>query len=112
MAGTGGDCGFLLATGGILYAILNELPVMVCYLCPPPFVLCSFTILIAPISKTCHAPLWSRGVKDQDPAWYLSLKTHKLYKHGAHVAHIYFLRHVRQHILDHINLENSFLTCK
>lgn len=28
----------------------------------PPFVLCSFTILIAPISKTLHALLWSRGM--------------------------------------------------
>ena len=39
----------------------------------------------------------------------LIIKTHILYIHGAHVAHKYFLRHVRQHILDHINLKNSVL---
>lgn len=45
----------------------------------------------------------------QDPAWYLSFK--HIYIHGTHIAHKYFpYRHVRQHILVHINLENSFLT--
>lgn len=46
----------------------------------------------------------------RDPAWYISLK--HIYIHGTRKAHKNFLRHVRQHILDHINLENSFLTCK
>lgn len=74
MAGTSGrECVCFLATGGILRVILNELPVIIYNICLPPIVFCSFTILIAPISKTCHAPLCSRGVINQHPAWYSSL---------------------------------------